>query len=798
MTIRPDIQFGLNVNRAFSDVSDRDASIENIGLNLDDLEVIRNASTEGVTANDVRSLSQLDVPLARFVTKLSRDVIQYDGIVNNAAGTKEQLRGNLLVNGVIAASSIKYKYLEEGTNTIKSADVSTSRVSSWSSPDSPPTDSSPIFYGGDLEIGGKITTNSLNLFDDVEEVRFRDSEVPTHGIQATINGSTVFLYAMKGIPLIFDGFFRNFDTTVDLVQRGAVSIRIVNLENTRLTRDFENLGGSNTLSANLIFRDTRSAQKRIEIYHNPANIRTLQLNRIAIESLPNAELNSLEELRINRNLIREFPNLTEFSPNLTFLDIRENPFGQADDPAIRKLNTAVLNRLPPNLTDLFIGNTFDGSITGDIRSRFSNLKRFDCTSHTRGGSRPLFGPDAEDPDGTAPEVADTVTDYRINGNRFETLPDSVKQLPDLERIDLRNNRITDRNFFIDSPSIKYVRTSGANSTNVANMSGKQELETYRSRRQYGRADNGNDTGAFVTPEGNYKFANCTRLDYINFYVSYYTGPIPKFTGNTALRFIDCYRTNIEGGLSDSQQDYVIYPEVFDDCAQAIRFFRVRSSRLLAKPIHPEAFLKTENMDYLYIRSNNRGVTGQIPDLSGMPNLRRLYLLQNNLTGPMPNFANNPRIFYIHLYANQLSGAIPVLNQSSILYLYLHYNNFTSFSGLDLPRLRRLFIRNNDIAGAIPNLGNLTRMYDCYMNNNLFSGYTTGSFTTLTRLRRLDISNNPNLTEGDVNTIIEDLYQNYQNRPRSRVRVNLRNTAVATGEAVEKIQFLIDNGWVIRT
>lgn len=798
MTIRPDIQFGLNANRAFSDVFDRDEAIENIGLQLDDLEIIRGSAEEGVTSTDFRSASQLNVPLQRFVTKLRNDVVQYDGIVNEAAGTKEQLRGNLLVNGVVAASSIKYTYLEDGTNALQNADVSTSRVSSWSSPDSPPNDQSPIFYGGDLDVGGTITTSSLNLVDDVEPVRFKDSEIPTHGIETTINGTRVFFYAMKGIPLVFEGFFRNYDTTINLVTRGSVSIRIVNIDSPSLTQEFENLGGKDTLSANLIFRDTRSAQKNLEIYHNPSNIKTLSLNRIGMETLPSAELDQLQELRISRNLIREFPELAVFSPNLTLLDVSENPFGQADDSTVRQLNQKVTDRMPSTVTDLYIGNTFESSITGDLKTRFTDLKTFDCSSHTRGGSRPLFGPDNDDPSGALPEVADTVTVYRARGNRFETLPDSIKQLPDLEVFDIRNNRVTDRDFFIDSSVIRYVNTDGGNSTNVANMSGKQSLETYRSRRQYGRADNGADTDALVTPAGTYKFTNCTNLEDINLYASYYTGALPKFTGNPNLNRIDLYLTNVRGGLSDTEQDYCIYPGIFEDCASTLKLFRIRSSNLLDKPIHPEAFLNLENMTYLYVRSNNRGVSGSIPDLSGMPYLRKLYLLQNNLTGTMPNFVANPRLYYIHLYANQLSGTIPRLDQSSILYLYLHYNNFTEFNGLDTTRLRRLFIRNNSISGPIPDLSNLTRMYDCYMQNNLFDGYATGSFATLTRLRRLDISNNSDLTEGDVNTIIDDLYQNYQNNPRGRVRINLRNTATVTGEAVEKIQFLTDNGWVIRT
>ena len=800
MAIRPDIQFGLNVNRAFSDISDRSTAIENLGLRKDDLDIIRNSAAEtGVSRTDLRTLANLDFRLQRSILVLNSDVNQYSGIINSSAGTEQKLRGNLTVNGVLAASSIKYKYLEDGTNIVKNADVSTSRVSSWSSPDSPATDQSPIFYGGDLEIGGIVTTNNLNLVSEAMPVRFKDSEVPTHTIETTINGSTILLYAMKGIPLIVEGFFRNLDTTVDLVERGAISIRIVNLDNAAFNRDFENLGGTNTLTASIIYQDTRTAQKNVEIYHNPANIRTLDLNRLGLKKLPAAELPQLQELRLSRNILTNFEDFTRFSPVVTYLDIRENSFGQSDDPSLRQFDQTVTERIPSTVRTLLAGNTFTGSISGNLVTQFPDLRSINLDSHTRGGARPIFGADSLDPTGSLPAVADTVTAYTADYNDFKSMPESLKQLPNLETFSVYENNISDRTFFIDSDSIRTVNTGGSeNSINVANMSGKTTLEQYESRRQYTRAYRGADTNAFTTPGGAYKFFNCVNLSSISFYVSYYRGPIPKLAGNNNLSRVDLYLTQLTGGRSDTEQEYVLYSDVFDDCTRSIRFFRLTSRSLLNKPIHPDTFVNTESMDYLYIRSYNRGVSGDIPSLSGMPVLRYLLLLQNNLSGPLPLFAANPRIYYVHLYDNNLSGGIPIINARSLSYLYLHRNSLTSFSGLETPRLRRLLVQDNLISGDIPDLGNLTQMYDCYLNNNQFTGYTLGSFVPLTRLRRLDVSNNPGLTEGDINTIIDDMYQNYQNRPRGGVSVNIRNTAIPTGDAVEKIDFLNSNGWTIRT
>lgn len=788
------ILFGLNVNRSFSDIVDRDEAIENLGVKIADLDVIRNSAEAGVTRNDIRALSGLNFPLERYIQKLRSDSQQYNGIIDTTAGTKEQLRGGLTVNGVLAASSIKYNYLEDGTNLVKSADISTSRVSSWSSTDTTPTDFSPIFYGGDVEVGGTLTTNNLNIISPPETVRFRNSEVPTHLVQATINGSTVYFYAMKGIPLNFEGFFRNVDSRFELVTPGALSIRVVNLQNDVYTKEYENLGGLSATTPTLIYRDTSAAPKRIEIYHDPNNIKTISLSQIGLEQLPNAELEGLQNLTLYRNSLREFPDLTVFAPNLTYIDLRENNFTLADDPNLRKFNQNVVDRLPTTLTDLLLGNTFDGSITGDLRNRFTNLRNFNITSHSRGGARQVFTADEDDPNATLPEVPDTVTSYSASYNGFRTLPQSIKELPNLVNFNVYGNDITDTNFYLTSNDIYEVDTGGSNQISVADMTNKSNLYRYTSQNQYSGAP-GN---MLVNADGTYKFKNCGNLDRLYFYNSRYNGPIPKLEGNPKLNYCEFRYTNLSGGKSSTERDFVLYPDIFDDCAESIRTFRLSSYALINAPIASDVFSKTVNMQGIEIRSFNRGVTGNIPDLSRMTNLRYLVMLQNKLEGNLPTFAGNPRLYYVHLYSNRLSGAIPQIESTGLLYLYIHYNQFTAFTGLETPNLRRLFISVNQITGAIPYLGNLTRMYDCYMNNNQFDSYTVGSLIDCTAISRLDVSNNPNLSESDVNAIVHDMYLNYEKKPRSGVSVNIRNTAIPTGDAVEEIEFLRNKGWNIRT
>lgn len=790
------IIFGVNVNRSFTDLADVNAGIENLGLKIKDLDVIRNIAGDGaVSRTDIKSLAGLDLPVQRYLRKLTADTQQYKGIIDVTAGTKEILQGNLTVNGVLAASSIKYNYVENGTNTIKSADISTSRVSSWSSPDTNPTNTSPIFYGGTVEVGGTITANSIKILSPAQAVRFPNSEVPTHKIQAVINGQTVYLYAMKGIPLIFEGFFRNYDTTVELLTSGAVSYRIVDVNNPVYTREFPNVGGTSTTSSTLIFRETAAKRRDVEIYHNPNNIKTLNVSNIGLEKLPAAELPGLQSLNLFRNSIRTFPDLKTFCPNLRSLDIRENNFTLTDNATLRRFDNNVLSRIPTTITSLYIGNTFNGSITADIKNTLTSLVTFNIDSYTGGGARRYFYADEYDTLGKLPEVPDTVTSYVANYNAFRTIPDSIKKLPALQTFSAYGNSITEPNMYFDSPALTYVNTGNIGRINIADCTNKSALTEYYSHYT---GPTGADSAALVTPGGNYKFQNCANLRLFYIYASSYNGPIPKFRGNPNLYYIEMQYTNIQGGRSSTEQEYVLYPDIFDDCAKSLRYFQVISSSLIAAPISPNVFAKTTGMLGIVFCSYGRGVTGSIPDLSTMTDLRYFQMFQNRLTGNVPTFLNNPRLYYVHLYSNQLSGTIPNIVSSSLNYLYLHYNQLTGFVGLTTPNLYQLYISVNQITGKIPDMSNLTRLQYFFMNNNLFDDYTVGSFAGLTSIRSIDLSNNPNLTQTNVNDIINDLYENYQALPRSGVQVNIRNTDIPSGLAVEQIDYLRTKGWNIRT
>jgi len=114
----------------------------------------------------------------------------------------------------------------------------------------------------------------------------------------------------------------------------------------------------------------------------------------------------------------------------------------------------------------------------------------------------------------------------------------------------------------------------------------------------------------------------------------------------------------------------------------------------------------------------------------------------------------------------------------------------------LPRLRYFYAHNNQISGNIPDFSECPRMYYLILYNNQFTGYTSGSLTSLSYLRYMDLSGN-SLTQQAINQIINDLYTNYNSVKRGGVTINLRSNTAPSGQSViDKITILRSKGWTI--
>ena len=826
MAIRNPKLFGLNVLSFLADVENKNLALRSLNLNSLDLDIIRGSGNAGATRIDWVSFSRLKTPIHKAVTRFSSETGQYNQLLENRAGTDNILFGNLTINGALSGNAIRYRYIKGlGTNsrTIGIADISTSRVSSWSSSATPVIATSPISYGARvairdgsaLQFGNPASSGQTRLKTSIApQAREFLSERPTSKITTTIkdtNGNTqvVKLYAMKGIPLIFKGFFRNFDAKIVINQifdstlnrTIPASWKVVETGNANNFVNFADKGGT---TSEISFRSSRSRERNIQFYYNPDRIRQITLQSAGIDTLPATKLNTLSFLNLRYNNLKNFPDFNDFSPFITQLLLSRNPFYLSETPSERKLNQSIIDKIPAGLTRLDLPGTFYGSIDPNLFSKFTSITEFNLG---RGGGA-YFHPDGNNGNTPIPNIHKTCTTYTAYNNDFRSIASSsgdnknIKELEDLSYLHISGNYYLNDggNFQLSSQNdkISYINLASTN-LNIPNLANKGELQNAYMHYMRGNG------GLF---EGNaFKFENCSKLKTLYLYGTNLGGPFPRFT-NASLSYLEMRYTNVVGGYKEGSNvdtNFVINENTFKDCIN-LKTFYVISGNLLAAPIQDTTFTYTPALQNIIYRSYGN-TAGRIPNFDSCTDLRYVNLYYNAFDQGTPNFSSSPNINYVNLSYNKLTGSIPsYANLSNLDQLYLHNNKYTGLGEFsNLPNLRYFYCHNQltdgapGISGEIPDFTSCPRMYYLIMYNNSFSSYKTGSFEKLSRLRYLDISNN-NLSSQALEQIISDLYKNYTDTPRGGVTVNIKNAIISGAtlpeESLELIVILRSKGWTI--
>ena len=176
----------------------------------------------------------MSIPLVRNTDRFRQESDIYSDLIESRSGTNSILFGNLDVNGSISGKAIRYNYVDfDDSNKVKIADISTSRVSAWSSSDSRSTNSditiqqhASISYGAQVGIatavaegGGDLVFGSQGSAKTVDGVTYNDclgprlqtsmtplkkefnSETPTHKIKVKLGTTDVWFICYEGNSL---------------------------------------------------------------------------------------------------------------------------------------------------------------------------------------------------------------------------------------------------------------------------------------------------------------------------------------------------------------------------------------------------------------------------------------------------------------------------------------------------------------------------------------------------------------------------------------------------------------------
>ena len=817
--------FGLRITNKLTDVEDAEEVLSNLRLELNDLDVIRGSLDAGASRGDFINFARLSKPIFKTLDRFYEDIKSYEAVVLDRASISSILFGNLTISGRLDGSSIRYRYRyvdpddSSAVPEYRIADISTSRVSSWSStddkagnPDLSIQEKARISYGGEV----KILTNTkpddapinkahlvfgsqsdaTGIFGKprlqtslIPQEKEFDAERPTHTVTVDLDGTPVQMYAMKGIPLIFEGTFRNLSASVTIFKDGTIkpSWKIVEVNNPNAFLNFANVLNNTTSTLN--FKSSSSKTRFIQFYYRPNNIRYIILRSANIEALPVAVLDRLQYLNIENNAIKNMPDLKTFAPKMTNLNMRRNPLNNSEDPNERRLNSAVLAKMPDKLNTLFFGSTYYGSINDGTTATASLIyERFKLpadggtaqaqgirTLHlSRYGGLQYFHKDAADPECHIPNIQDTCVYYNIyrndfrgiaggssvasttnsksvnesdpsnNGRSYLSAPTgnekTIKTCTLLQNLILtRNYHLTDESFSIFSPVIKYVRITFTNLP-IPNLSGKTNLELFEANHCRNAGHIAYNSGTEASPTEVYKFNLCTSLKFLyisnasNFSSGTGTSPngglhgaFPTTFTNENLEIVRFENTRLQGGIisDDGNKNSLDFPS--DGNVIPDTLFEGFGSKLKDFRITSSKF---------HVGKVGTNV------FTHTPNLEVLRIRSNKrLTGTLPNIGGCAKLRYLDFYNNSFNGNVyPLTSNESLTHVYLHVNQLSGVvPGFNnLPNLVRMRLNQNNLTGM--NALSLPKCFEFRAHINNMAG-SIPTFANCPKMRFVTLFNN---------------------------------------------------------
>ena len=420
MAITNERIFGLAVPLSLADIPDSDEALTNISLDPRDLDIIDGLSSTGFDSQDLQTLSGLTTPIWRTFDRYITDVLTYNNQLSLSAGVDIRTRGNLEVKGAVSSTAFRYALVETFLDppVLRWGDISTSRVSSWSSI------GDAIVYGADVNIAAKLSVGSLRTRSTPQERTFA-AEVPTHRVRLNINGAENYFLVMKGIPLRFKGFFRDVTASVGFTGSPDPAWRIYNTDGTGEIQDFEFNASNQTSTLN--YGSPFSSEKFIEIYKNPVEIVSLSLNNSSIQELPKTKLENLVSLVFQNNGLIEFPDFVFLAPQLQTLRIENNPFFNSPNTDERFFSDTVGKRIPDTVQTLDIVGCFKGGFQPHVLRNLTSLSTLDAFRSTFNLAE--FYPDSNNPDGELPcfsgdlsnILTHSIQTIRLRDNDFRTI-----------------------------------------------------------------------------------------------------------------------------------------------------------------------------------------------------------------------------------------------------------------------------------------------------------------------------------------------------------------------------------------
>ncbi|PWA36711.1 leucine-rich repeat protein [Artemisia annua] len=479
---------------------------------------------------------------------------------------------------------------------------------------------------------------------------------------------------------------------------------------------------------------------------NLSFIRMLSLSNNSFQGTIPHELGRLSRLHRlyldENNFNGDIPTNLSGCSNLELLSLSQNNLAGSipkEMSLLLKLSRLAIHKnkltggIPPflgNITsmEMFSAavNPFGGRLP-DTLGLWKSLMVFQC------GSCNLYGSIPDSIFNLSLLVNFSLAENHLTGS----LPSEIGvMLPNLERLQLRNNELTG----VLPPSLSNCSKLRHLEMSQNNFSGKLAIDFSKLRdiniiRLFDNNFHGNgeaDDMRFVD-----SLKNCTKLVDLEISNCNLIGVLPISIGNLSnqIEFIHLGNNQLFGSLPSSIGRLV-----------GLTNLNFQDNRFKGKI--PTTIGKLQKLQYLYLSTNQ--FSGPIPDAIGNLSLMtQLYLHNNKLEGHIPSSIGNcKQLNGLYLADNRLSGNIPkqLFQLPSLNYfLILSQNSLSGSIPSEIKNLKTLSyldLSNNNLSGNITsNLGECISLTTLKLRGNRFQGVIPSSFSFLGGLGVLDISQN---------------------------------------------------------
>ncbi|PWA96294.1 leucine-rich repeat protein [Artemisia annua] len=427
---------------------------------------------------------------------------------------------------------------------------------------------------------------------------------------------------------------------------------------------------------------------------------------------------NLEHLWLNQNMLAgSIPKEMSLLSKLTHLVIEDN---------------MLTGGIPPflgNITSLevfsAVANPFGGRIP-DTLGLWKSLKLF------YSGGCNLYG-------NIPPSIFNLslLVEFSLPANHLTSIPSEIgNQLPNLERLQLRDNKLTG----VIPPYISNCSKLILLEMSSNSFTGKLTIDFSNLRDiKYILLDDNNFHGRGEADDMRFidSLKNCTRLEELSLFNCNLIGVLPISIGNLSDQLRDL-----------SLRDNPLFGSLPSSIGSLVGLTTLELGRNRFKGKIPTTIGKLQKLELLDLHSNQ--FSGSIPDVIGnLSLLIKLNLDSNKLEGHIPSSLGNcKKLNGLSLAYNRLTGKIPKqLLQLPSLTILLNLSQ-NSLSGTipseikELKMLSHLDLSYNNLTGTITSsLGECISLTMLNLSGNIFQGMIPSSLSSLRGLEVLDISQN---------------------------------------------------------